>query len=81
MAIQTLKRKKVDFSRFLSAMPARDYVFQDSRMKSRSGMQPVYEPYAGTVRFLLHQRRGISFSKRRSGKDCGGDSDRIPEGT
>ncbi len=29
MAIQTLKRKKVDFSRFLSAMPARDYVFQD----------------------------------------------------
>lgn len=29
MAIQTLKRKKVDFSRFLSAVPARDYVFQD----------------------------------------------------
>lgn len=28
MAIHSLTRKKVDFSRFLSGIPARDYIFQ-----------------------------------------------------
>nr|WP_307999535.1 macro domain-containing protein [uncultured Merdimonas sp.] len=49
-----------------------------------TGQAVLTEGYNLPSRYVIHTVGPIvggSFSKRRSGKDCGGDSDRIPEET